>query len=178
MGISEADMNKHCYPNTVKQALECTSIVSSTIMDYYKYIHLDIDLLFMNKIPTFLMISRNIGFMHFKALLSKHKKCVQNGLQQIIQSRGSKAVSTFVDKAFKNIVNWVRSCLHLDLTNCIVDPYVSIPEDLIQVMNDMGKKEVTPDGIRIYNIHHKWIVLDLFADNNLYDDDSCTSNAD
>ena len=81
MGISEADMDKHCCPNTVKQALECTSIVPLTIMDHYNDIHLDIDLLFVNKIPTILMISQNIGFMHVKALLSNHNKCVQNRLQ-------------------------------------------------------------------------------------------------
>ena len=76
MGISEADMNKHCCPITVKQALECTSRVPPTIMDHYKNIHLDIDLLFVNKILILLMISRNFGCMHFKALLSKHNKCV------------------------------------------------------------------------------------------------------
>ena len=50
MGISEADMNKHTCPNTVKQALKCTSIVLPTIMDHCKDIHFDIDLLFVNKV--------------------------------------------------------------------------------------------------------------------------------
>ena len=97
IGISDADMNKRCYPNTVKRALECTSIISPTIMDHYKDIHLDIDLLFVNKIPIFLVISWNIGFMHFKALFSKYNKRAQNRLQLIVQSRGFKAVSTFVN---------------------------------------------------------------------------------
>ena len=104
-GINEIDMDKHCCPSTVKLALACSLIVRSTIMNHYKNIYFDIDLLLVNKIPIFLMISRNIGFMHFKALLSKHTKYVQNRLQQIIQSRGSKAVFTFVDRDFWNIVD-------------------------------------------------------------------------
>ena len=79
MGISEADMDKYCYPNTMKQALECTFIVLPTIMDHYKEMHLDIDLLFVDKIQILLIISWNIRFMNFKKLLSKHNsnnKCV------------------------------------------------------------------------------------------------------
>ena len=140
-------MDKHCHPNTMKQALECTFTVPPTIMNHYKEIYLDIDLLFVNKLPILLMMSQNIGFMYFKALLSKHNKRVQNRLQQIVQLRGFKIISTFVDGAFNNIVNWVQNNLHLDLTNCTIDLHVSIPEDVIQVVNDMGKQEVTPDGI-------------------------------
>jgi len=84
MGISEADIGNHCFPNTVKRAPEYNSIVPPTIMDHYKDIHLSIDLLFTNKIPIFLMISQNIVFMHFKALLSKHGKHVQSGLHKIV----------------------------------------------------------------------------------------------
>ena len=76
--INEADMDKHCCPNAVKRALKRTSIVWPTIMDHYKDINLDIDLLFGNKIHIVLMISRNIGFMHFKALLFKHNKYMKN----------------------------------------------------------------------------------------------------
>ena len=57
MGISGAVMDEHYCPNTVKQALECTFSVPPTIMDHDKDIHLDIDLLFVNKILTLLMIS-------------------------------------------------------------------------------------------------------------------------
>ena len=137
MGISEANMDDHCYLNTVKQALECTSIVPPTIMDHYKDIYLDMDLWFVNKIPILLMISCNIRFMHFKALLHKYNKFMQKRLQQIVRLRGFKAVSTFVDRAFENIVDWVRSNLHIDLTNCTVYSQVSITEDVIQVVNDM-----------------------------------------
>ena len=87
MDISQADMDEHCFPSTVKQALECTSIVPPTIIDHYKNIHLDIDLLFVNKVQILLMISRNIRFIKFEALLTKHNKYMQNKLlQQLVQS--------------------------------------------------------------------------------------------
>ena len=107
--------------------------------------------------------------MYFKALLSEHNKRVQNRLQQIVQSRKFKAVSTFVNGAFENIVNWVHSNLHLDITNCTIGSHMSITEDAIQVMNIMKEQEVTPDGIQFHTIHHKSILLDLFTDNDLYD---------
>ena len=69
-------MDKHCCPDTMKQALEYTSIVRPTIMGHYKDIQLDMDLLFVNKIPILLVISWNIRFMPFKVLLSKHNKFV------------------------------------------------------------------------------------------------------
>ena len=69
-----------------------------------------------------------------------------------------------MDKAFENIVDWVCSNLHLDLTNCTVDSHVSLTEDIIQVVNDMVKQEVTPDGIQFHYIHQESVLSDLFAD--------------
>ena len=137
-------VRKRTRPNIPACVISLFTRVKSP-MGYCKDLHLNIDLLFLNKIPILLMISRYIRFMHFKALLSKHNKCVQNRLQQIVQSRGFKTICTFVDRAFENIVDWVSSNLHLDLTNCTVDLHVFI--HVIQVVNDMGKQEVTPDGI-------------------------------
>ena len=46
--------------------------VPPTIMEHYRDVHLDIDTLFVNKIPFLLAKSRDIGFIHCKAMLSKH----------------------------------------------------------------------------------------------------------
>ena len=178
MDINEADMNEHWCPNTVKQALECTSIVLPTIMDQYKDIHLNIDLLSVNKMQILLTISWNLRFMHSKTLLSKHNKNVQNRLQQIVQSRRFKDVFTVVDWAFKNIVDWVRSNLYIDLTNCTVDLQVYITKDVIQVVNDIVKQEVTPDRIQFYQMFREAILSDLFTNSDLYDDNSYASYAD
>ena len=40
--------------------------VPPTFMEYYSDIHLDIDVLFVNKIPFLLTTSRDIGFIHIK----------------------------------------------------------------------------------------------------------------
>ena len=50
--------------------------VPPTIMEYYSDIHLNIDVLFVNKILFILATSRDIGFIYCKALLSKHCKRV------------------------------------------------------------------------------------------------------
>ena len=83
-----------------------------------------------------------------------------------------------MDGALDNIVDWVRSNLHIDLTNCTVDSQVSITEEVIQVVNDIVKQEVTPDGIQFYNIHHESILSDLFTNSDLYNNESYASDAD
>ena len=55
--------------------------VPPKIMEYYSNIHLDIDVLFVNKIPFLLATSRDIGFIHCKAMLTNHGKRIRNGLQ-------------------------------------------------------------------------------------------------
>ena len=75
----------------------------------YSNIHLDIDVLFVNKIPFLLATSRDIGFIHIKAMVSSTGKRIQNRLLKIVldyETRGFKVVSMFGDGAFKPIVNW------------------------------------------------------------------------
>ena len=74
--------------------------VPPTIIEYYSDIHLDICVLFLNKIPFILATSRDIGFINCKALLSKHGKRIRNGLQQIVpeyEAREFEVVSMFGD---------------------------------------------------------------------------------
>ena len=81
----------------------------------------------MNKIPFLLAKARDIGFICCKALLSKHDKRVQNGLQSIVldyQSRGFKVVSAFGNGAFEPLVEWVRQQLQVDLTTCVAGSHV------------------------------------------------------
>ena len=48
--------------------------VPPTNLEHYGNLHLDIDILFVNKIPFLFVTSRDIGFIYCKALLSKHGK--------------------------------------------------------------------------------------------------------
>ena len=46
--------------------------ISPMTMEHYRDVHLNIDILFVNKIPFLLAKSRDIGLIHCKAILSKH----------------------------------------------------------------------------------------------------------
>ena len=60
----------------------------------------------------------------------------------------------------------------------MVDSHLSISEDVIQVVNNIGKQDVKPDGIQFRNIHHKSILLNLLTDNDLYDNESYAFDTD
>ena len=113
--------------------------VPPTIMKYYRDVHLDIDILFVNRVAFLLATSRDIGFIHCKALLSKHGKRIKNGLQQIVldyQARGFKVVSMFGDGEFDPLVDWVQSELHIDLVTCAADSHVPRAENAIRFVKE------------------------------------------
>ena len=74
-------------------------------MKYHKDRHLDIDILFMNKTQTVLMLPLDDRCMYFKMLFSKHNKYILNILQQIIQSQRLKNVFTVVEGTLKNMID-------------------------------------------------------------------------
>ena len=52
-------------------------------------------------------------------------------------------------------------------------------EDVVKVVNKMGKQEGMPDGIQFHSIHHESTLSDLYADEDGHDDDdddSCASD--
>ena len=55
---------------------------------------------------------------------------------------------------------------------------VPMSEDVIQVVNDIGIHDSMPSRIKFRNIHHESTLADLFADDNLNDDNSNASNND
>ena len=77
-------------------------------MEHYTNIHLDSDLLCVNKVPFLLAKSRDIRFIHCKAILTKSDKQVQNGLKSIVldyEERRFKVTSVFTDNAFKPLIS-------------------------------------------------------------------------
>ena len=83
-----------------------------------------------------------------------------------------------MEEDFKNIVDWIHSNIHIDLIKYMADSQVYISNNVIQVMHDLIKQEGRPDGIQCYNIHHESIILDLFTNGYIYDNDSYTSYTD
>ena len=57
--------------------------VPPDIMKHYKNVHLDIDILFVNKIAFLLAISRDIGFIHCRPMSCSVTKQIQNAMKQI-----------------------------------------------------------------------------------------------
>ena len=57
--------------------------VQLSIIEHYRDAHLNIDILFVNKISFRLAKSRDIGFIHCKAMLSKHDNKVRKGFHAI-----------------------------------------------------------------------------------------------
>ena len=55
---------------------------------------------------------------------------------------------------------------------------VPMPDDVIEVVNDMGIQDGIPSGIEFRNIHHESTLADLFAGKDLNNDNSNASNND
>ena len=73
------------------------------IMEHYKDVHLDIDILFVNKTPFLLEISRNIGFIHYRPMSRNVTEQIQKAMKQInfdYQARGFNVVTAFGDGEF------------------------------------------------------------------------------
>ena len=49
-------------------------------------------------------------------------------------------------------------------------------EDIVEVVNEMGKQEGMPDGIQFHNIHHESTLSDLFPNKVGHGDYSCASD--
>ena len=54
---------------------------------------------------------------------------------------------------------------------------IPIPQDVIDLVNEMGEQEGIPDGIQFLNVHGKATLMDLYPAEE-HDDDSCVSDLD
>ena len=89
-----------------KTTEDITTLVQPKIKKHYKYIYLDLDILFLNSVVFLLAKSRNISFIH--AIFTKSDKQVKNGQKSILldyKARRFKDTSAFTDGAFKSIIN-------------------------------------------------------------------------
>ena len=55
---------------------------------------------------------------------------------------------------------------------------IPMPDNIIEVVNDLGRQDGMPSGIEFRNIHHESTLADLFADKDLNDDNSNASHND
>ena len=146
--------------------------VPPEIMKHYKNIHLDIVLLFVNKVPSLLAKSIDIAFINCKALLTKYDKQVQNGLRLIIldyQSRGFNITSAFGNGAFQPLVIKMRQDLEVDLTTYAADSYMQRAETAIRFVKErvrfiQSETPFTkfPYRLTIEMVKHVTVLINLF----------------
>ena len=115
------------------------SPVPSSVLENYKNIHLDIDLLFVNEVAFFLATSRHVGFIHCRAVLLKHDKRVANALQETVkeyEQRGFKVISISGLLTFEPMKQWVKDELNITLTTCDADSHVPRAENAINFVKE------------------------------------------
>ena len=118
---------------------DIVSPVPSSLLEIYKNIHLDIDLLFINDVAFFLARSRHVGFICCQAVLSKHDKRVANAFREKVkdyEQRGFKVISASGDIAFKPMKKWVKDELDITLTICDADSHVPRAENAIKFVKE------------------------------------------
>ena len=82
---------------------------------------MNLDILFVKKIQMFALLSTADQHNHFKTLFHEHKNYILIILQQIIKLQRFKKVSTVLNRALKNMIEWLDSSLHTNLIKYITD---------------------------------------------------------
>ena len=82
------------------------SDVPAEALKHYKEIHLDIDVMYINKIPFLVAISKSIGMIHCTPVMNKDNKRVSDALISIISQynrRGFNVSTIHGDGAFDSL---------------------------------------------------------------------------
>ena len=109
------------------------------IIEHCKDIHLHIDILYVNKTPFLLEISRDIGVIHCKLMSKNVTKRIQNAMKHVTldyQARGFNVVSAFGDIEFDHLKDWIRGELHIDLDTCAVESHMPRVENAIRFVKE------------------------------------------
>ena len=85
--------------------------------------------------------------MYFETLFSKQNTYILNILQQLTQSQRLKKVFTVLERAFKNMNEWIHSNLHTDLIKYITDSQVHTTNNTRRIKNELIKQGVKTDGV-------------------------------
>ena len=103
---------------------DCVTSLVTTIelpMKYHRNRNLNTDLLFKKKKQMFILSSTKAQNNHFETLFYECKNYILIILQQIIQSWRFKKISTVLKWVFQNMIKWLDSSLHTNLTKYITD---------------------------------------------------------
>ena len=138
-----AAMGRFKYPRKGVKMDRTTEDVAAPlppkIIEHYKDIHLNIDILYVNQTPFLLEISRDIGFFHCRPMSRHVTKRIQNAMKQITlnyQARGFNVATAFGDGEFEHLTDWMSNELHINLTTCAVDSHVTRAESAIRFVKE------------------------------------------
>ena len=116
LGYSEyAAKGKMKHPRKGVQMSDNTekySEVPIEVLKHYKEVHLDIDVMYINKIPFLVAISKSIGMIHCMPVMKKDNKRVSDALTTIISQyngRGFKVCTIHGDGAFDSLKDWAMN---------------------------------------------------------------------
>ena len=87
--------------------------IPKEIMDAYKKVHLDINIMFANDCAYFTAISQHIGLIHCCVIASRNNKWVVSAMQLIINqySKHGFAITTIHrDNKFEQLDDWLTLC--------------------------------------------------------------------
>ena len=109
------------------------------ILDHYKNIHLDMDIMFVNGVAFFLAKSRDIGFIHCSPVLSKHNKRVQNAIISIVneyENRGYVMKTASGDNTFEPLRGWLLEEYGITLDTCDSDSHKPHIDNAIKLVKE------------------------------------------
>ena len=98
------------------------------ILDAYKKLHLDINIMFINKYAYFTAISKHIGLIHCCPIASQDNKQVTNVMQRIIDQYrlwGFKVTTVDGDNEFAGMDKWMTD-KSITLTTCDTNEHIPI----------------------------------------------------
>ena len=104
--------------------------VQKAIMDAYGEIHLDINIMYMNKVTYFTVISQNIRCIHCMSIKGQVKHQVLDALKKIIKlykKRGFLVKSMFGDNEFRPLEDWLTK-KKIDIKKCDAKAHVPMIE--------------------------------------------------
>ena len=108
------------------------------ILDAYEKVHLDINIMFVNKCAYFTAISKHIGLIYCVPIASRENKQVADAMQRIIdqyRSRRFKVTTVNGDNEFKGMDKWMTD-KSITLNTCDTNEHVPTIERTIRFLKE------------------------------------------
>ena len=117
---------------------EVTNDVPEEILKEYKDVHVDIDIMYLNKITFFTAISRNIKLIRCRAIATRDKKRVQDAMQELIKEY---VIVRKIqgDNEFAPLKRWLIEKHKVDLENCDTNAHVPAVERINRFLKEQIK---------------------------------------